>query len=409
MDARGRTTTRREGTSCACAGGGAGALTSGDGREGGLGATQPVLALQLRAEAGANFSFEVAVRDGADARRRLLFSSSFSEVRATPLHCQVPLRDLPRDEWVSLLLPLVELVPVCFASESVTYKSIDSIAIRGECWIRKVFTLRGDTQSQLRTDSRDGDGPHQAVVIPRECDFPPGVNAAAHTVIPTQDPAMYEADEDERRARTREVRKPIKVAFGRRVPSSTPRRERIRFAAAPAEAFDDAGDARWTHLDQIMSNLRVREDTNAVDDGQRSCTASSPSESYRSSQYSEDEAAFRPESEARVASQTESFRYEERQHRYSTVDLSDEDIENVDDYDDDSEDERDYDETDEDIRDEIDVDNFAERDQRDDDDSSDDPRDERVEFVDEKSSVNEDESDSDVASPVRSVDSPLSS
>ena len=58
------------------------------------------------------------MRDAADARRRLVFSSSFSEVRPTPLHCQVPLRDLPRDEWVTLLLPLVELVPVCFSSGS---------------------------------------------------------------------------------------------------------------------------------------------------------------------------------------------------------------------------------------------------------------------------------------------------
>jgi len=228
-----------------------------------IGATQPILAAQVRASAGASFSVEVCVRDAGDARRRLVFSSSFTDVRATPLHCQVPLRNLPRDEWVNLLLPLVELVPVCFSSESAAYKSIDSIVVRGECLVRKIFTLRGDTQTTRTTwcGPREDGGPKQAIVIPRECDFPPGVRVTAHTVIPSQDPAVYDALNEANRVRERNaaVRAPIKVAFGRRAPSS-PGAQRETYDDAPAREDDvDESAASWSNIDQIMSNLRVRE------------------------------------------------------------------------------------------------------------------------------------------------------
>lgn len=317
-----------------------------------LGATQPILVLQLRAEAGAHFSFEVAVRDVSDARRRLLFSSAFSDVRATPLHCQVPLRDLPRDEWVSLLLPLVELVPVCFSSASVAYKSIDSICIRGECWIRKVFTLRGDTQAQAWTDSRDGEMPRHAIVIPRECDFPESVRAAAHTVIPSQDYDLHDKQEDERRARTRELRRPIKVAFGRRAPSSASFREREHLDAAPARAFeqhdddDEFNDERWSDLDHIMSNLRVRESKSTARGGEIS-PATSSSSSYRSSRYSVDDVA--PEPSPRLAptpravdssplapSRADDDQSDEEEDDFHDDDFDDDDFDDDVDFDDDS-------------------------------------------------------------------------
>ena len=236
------------------------ALTRGeDGRA--IGATQPIVCAQVRAGAGASFSVEVCVRDAGETRRRLVFSSSFTDVRATPLHCQVPLRNLPREEWVNLLLPLVELVPVCFASERAAYKSIDSIVVRGECLVRKIFTLRGDTQTQTWCGSDGDGGPKQAIVIPRECDFPPGVRATAHTVIPSQDPAVYDALSEASRVRERNaaVRAPIKVAFGRRAPSS-PDALRETYDSAPAREDDvDESAASWSNIDQIMSNLRVRE------------------------------------------------------------------------------------------------------------------------------------------------------
>ena len=221
-----------------------------------LGATQPVLAAQLRVDGGDAFSIEVAVVDGDDARRRLVFSSSFTEVRATPLHCQVPLRDAPRDEWVNLLLPLDELVPACFPG-SVGYKEIESIAIRGSCRVRKVFTLRGDVAQNQQSwgDAYAG----RAFVIPRECDFPPGVRAAAHTVIPGRDADAfdYDADLQRRRRKAHGSWGARKVAFGRGVPDQAP-----EGAPSHREGVDRTSHARDgapSDLDRIMSNLRVHE------------------------------------------------------------------------------------------------------------------------------------------------------
>jgi len=261
-------------------GGTRGGLTCGptsarDGAGGrrGLGATQPVLAAQLRVDGGDAFSIEVAVVDGDDARRRLVFSSSFTEVRATPLHCQVPLRDAPRDEWVNVLLPLDELVPACFPG-SVGYKEIESIAIRGSCRVRKVFTLRGDVAQNQQSwgDAYAG----RAFVIPRECDFPPGVRAAAHTVIPGRDADAFDYDADLQRRR-REAHGSWggrKVAFGRGVPDQAP-----EGTASHREGVDRTSHARDgapSDLDRIMSNLRVHEGRDVDVQSLTSSMSSSP-------------------------------------------------------------------------------------------------------------------------------------
>ena len=259
-------------------------------------ATQPILVFQCFASASARFAFEVRVVDTANARRRLVFSSSFTEVKTSPLHCQVPLRDLPRDEWVNVLLPLAELVPACFGSASVGYKAVESIAIRGTCKIRKIFTLRGDMQAQAwTTDAYAAGAPEHAIVIPRECDFPCGVRAAAHTVIPNQEyDAEYANDVD--RAQASKSEKSFDIAFGRRVPVSQSK-ARDKHAMAPATYDEDsylndasrrprAAASKWTNLDQIMSNLRIRDNKH----GRRSCSSSTTSAtssdvSYKSSHY----------------------------------------------------------------------------------------------------------------------------
>ena len=259
-------------------------------------AMQPILVFQCFASASARFAFEVRVVDTANARRRLVFSSSFTEVKTSPLHCQVPLRDLPRDEWVNVLLPLAELVPACFGSASVGYKVVESIAIRGTCKIRKIFTLRGDMQAQAwTTDAYAAGAPEHAIVIPRECDFPCGVRAAAHTVIPNQEyDAEYANDVD--RAQASKSEKSFDIAFGRRVPVSQSK-ARDKHAMAPATYDEDsylddasrrprAAASKWTNLDQIMSNLRIRDNKH----GRRSCSSSTTSAtssdvSYKSSHY----------------------------------------------------------------------------------------------------------------------------
>ena len=67
------------------------------------------------------------------------------------------------------------------------------------------------------TDAHAAGAPEHAIVIPRECDFPCGVRAAAHTVIPNQEyDAEYAGDVDHAQASKSE--KSFDIAFGRRVP-----------------------------------------------------------------------------------------------------------------------------------------------------------------------------------------------
>ena len=68
-----------------------------------------------------------------------------------------------------------------------------------------------------------------------QCDFPPACADARHLSISSQDPAVYDALSEASRVRERNaaVRAPIKVAFGRRAPSS-PDALRETYDSAPA-------------------------------------------------------------------------------------------------------------------------------------------------------------------------------
>ena len=63
---------------------------------------------------GQVFTVELSLSDTSATRRRLFLSSSFSEVKCTPLHCQVPLSNIRRDVWLNLALPLAELTASYF-------------------------------------------------------------------------------------------------------------------------------------------------------------------------------------------------------------------------------------------------------------------------------------------------------
>ena len=88
---------------------------SADGCGGGaLGTTvslvQPYLAFQLFLPSGNQFSLELSVCDTGGTKRRILFSTNFTEVKRTPLHCQIPFKDIRTGVWQNLVLPLPELV-----------------------------------------------------------------------------------------------------------------------------------------------------------------------------------------------------------------------------------------------------------------------------------------------------------
>ncbi|KXZ42223.1 hypothetical protein GPECTOR_179g246 [Gonium pectorale] len=130
-----------------------------------LGLTQPHLLLQLEVGVGVPFSLELGLTDAGGTRRRVILSSSFSELKSTPLHCQVPFAAVPRELWLNLVLPLADLAAVLFrpggpgggggggggggtgaagggGGAATAFRSLDSLQLAGTCRLRRIATLR---------------------------------------------------------------------------------------------------------------------------------------------------------------------------------------------------------------------------------------------------------------------------
>lgn len=137
---------------------------------------QPVLALQVKLPSGQPFSFEVSFTDAGGTRRRLVFSKAFSEVKETPLHCQLPLSSIPENTWTNLALDLPSLVRSHF--RGVSFKSCDVIALGASCKLRKIFTLHHSPSSTHPASSLSHADP-----VPRSVDFPAGVSSSSTIVL----------------------------------------------------------------------------------------------------------------------------------------------------------------------------------------------------------------------------------
>lgn len=145
---------------------------------------------------GQALSLELGISDASGTRRRVLLSSSFADIKATPLHCQVPILPLVRDGWLNLVMALGEMVPLLFKvergilsaprcvgchlltltlSQGATFRQLDAIAISaGGCKLRRVFTLR-EASDEVRLIRGVGRWIHCEAFL---------VNRAAYLVIP---------------------------------------------------------------------------------------------------------------------------------------------------------------------------------------------------------------------------------
>ena len=128
---------------------------------------QPVLILQIMLIPERAFSLEVGFMDTGNTRRRLILSSSFSEVKVTPLHCQLPIQQLPRGLWLNVALDLSMLVPSLFSGQS--SKTISQLILGPFCRLRRIFTLR-----ELQTVEGE------LINIPKSIDFLPSIQHVSH-------------------------------------------------------------------------------------------------------------------------------------------------------------------------------------------------------------------------------------
>ena len=80
---------------------------------------------------GQYVSLEIVVADQEGTRRRLILSTSFTDVKSTPLHAQVPLPNalVPYDRWVNLALDLPSLTRALWAEQRAEFKSVEDLSL----------------------------------------------------------------------------------------------------------------------------------------------------------------------------------------------------------------------------------------------------------------------------------------
>ena len=203
--------------------------------------SQSFFVIQVFVPVGQAFSIAMNIKDKSGARRRLHFSSAFSDIKATPLHCQIPLMSLVRGKWLNLVLNISDFVRANFPGEA--FHCIDLVEIGGISKIRKIFTLREQPFDTL-TGQVDG-----SFHIPRNLDYPSGVvvetqildsdsikdsegvkklREATNQIRPLTEPLVKDMDQTNMGAKnaaggtgTAYANGKVRLAFGTRLPKTT--------------------------------------------------------------------------------------------------------------------------------------------------------------------------------------------
>jgi hypothetical protein len=69
-----------------------------------------------------------------------MFSTSSKDVVINPLHCRIPLVEVPIGTWLNISIDVLSFVADCFKTE--TFRSIDFISVSANCKIRRIFSMR---------------------------------------------------------------------------------------------------------------------------------------------------------------------------------------------------------------------------------------------------------------------------
>ena len=140
-----------------------------------LGLVQPFLVLQLKLPLTRAFSFEICIRGVKSSRpSRILMSTSFKDASVTSLHMQLPLKIVRRGVWTNLVVDMASLADAIFGFP---FRSLDSLAVRGNCKLRRVVTVRAPPEDDSGDAGTLGWVSPYAVTapLPRPIEFPSGV------------------------------------------------------------------------------------------------------------------------------------------------------------------------------------------------------------------------------------------
>lgn len=81
-----------------------------------------------------------SIIDNTSCKRRLQLSSSHRNPSVTQLLVKTVLQGLPQDQWCNYCLDLEQLIPAFFSGHH--FQSLEAIAVRGSCRLRRICTLR---------------------------------------------------------------------------------------------------------------------------------------------------------------------------------------------------------------------------------------------------------------------------
>lgn len=181
------------------------ALPKDASKDRGLGLTQPFVVFQVFVPEGHHASFEIQFSDERGTRRRLVMSTSFVEVKPSPLHCQVPLPPsaLPPERWTALAVHVPSMARALFSDNNASqgaagFRAVEHVGVGAHCKLRRIFTLRaapagdaafagglpdalGDDASERVSETSPAVAP-----VPRAVDFPKDVPHMVSVVVPSR-------------------------------------------------------------------------------------------------------------------------------------------------------------------------------------------------------------------------------
>nr|CAB3227123.1 uncharacterized protein C3orf67 homolog [Phallusia mammillata] len=109
-----------------------------------------------------DFAVELMMTDIKNGKRRVVLSTSVKDIAPTPLHAKLPLSFVKRDVWLNLCFDLVSLISDVFPSQ--TFKSLESVALSGNCKVRRAFTMKNQPfDSSGLPDDPTNTGPCESI------------------------------------------------------------------------------------------------------------------------------------------------------------------------------------------------------------------------------------------------------
>lgn len=124
------------------------------------------LVFQWLIKSEANFHLEIGVSDINKQKKRLVFHSGAKGIKVQHHHARIPIDIFKKECWVDLSINVLSFAKHWYDTKAsaFNFKSIDSILIKGNLLIRKIFTMRNSLRD---TDGYEDSDSYQIDEIPK--------------------------------------------------------------------------------------------------------------------------------------------------------------------------------------------------------------------------------------------------